>query len=49
MDYKEVVQQLLQLYRERNPSKPFVAGETYIPVTTKFFNHKEFLAIIDAC
>lgn len=49
MEYKEVVQQLLQLYRERNPSKPFVAGETYIPVTTKFFNHKEFLAIIDAC
>lgn len=49
MEYKEVVQQLLQIYKEKNPARPFVAGETYIPVTTKFFNHKEFLAIIDAC
>lgn len=49
MEYKEVVQQLLQIYQEKNQRKPFIAGKTYIPVTAKFFNHKEFLAIIDAC
>lgn len=45
---KELVELLRKEYRSRFPKKTFVAGKTFIPATTKYYNDREMLALVDA-
>lgn len=43
-DYVEL---LTQEIRKRHPRTKFVAGQTYIPATTKYYTEKEILALVE--
>lgn len=48
VDRQDLLERARHVFRKENPSRAFIPGETYIPVTAKQVDEEDLLALLDA-